>query len=329
MRQQVADGDPGRVGRGIAEVLQLGNVALGGIIERQLPRVAELENRHRREALRHRCDAKHRVGVDRRLRRDVADAHRSLVRQFPVDDDAPRRARGVDRRREFGEKPVDVRERRRELGPAPRVAERRGRRDGLLRDRGRARHRDDEESDPLAHACILSQVARCYWRSQDVSTGRGFCRSDIPTGRGLRGSDIPTGRGLRGSGIPTGRGLRGSGISTGRGLRGSGISTGRGLRGSGIPTGRGLRGSGIPTGRGLRGSGIPAGRGLRGSGISTGRGLRGSGASTEGNRHPCEPGWPDGDLRGQPHSGLTGAGEQPRETRLRRGRSARDAIRVP
>ena len=43
------------------------HVALGGIVQRQLPRVAEFQYRHRGEALRHRRDAKHRVGVNRRV----------------------------------------------------------------------------------------------------------------------------------------------------------------------------------------------------------------------------------------------------------------------
>ena len=99
VRQQMPDRDPRRVRRRVAEALELRNVSLGRIVERQLARIAKLENRHRREALGHRRDAKDRVGVDRRFGLDVAHAHRALVRELAIDDDAPRRAGRVDRRR--------------------------------------------------------------------------------------------------------------------------------------------------------------------------------------------------------------------------------------
>ena len=54
------------------------------------------------------------------------------MRQFPVDDDAPRRARRVDRGRIFGEDPIDIGERGGELGPAVGISERSEGRSGLL-----------------------------------------------------------------------------------------------------------------------------------------------------------------------------------------------------
>ena len=75
---------------GYASAVSSGTYRLGRIVERQLALVAQLQDRHRGEALGHRRDAEHRVGVDRRLRRDVADPAAPGVRELAVDDDAPR-----------------------------------------------------------------------------------------------------------------------------------------------------------------------------------------------------------------------------------------------
>ena len=155
--QQMADGDARRVGRRVAEVLELRDILLGGIVERQLARIAKLEDRHRREALGHRRDAKDRVRVDWRLRRDVAHTHRSLVRQLAVDDDAPRGAWCMDRRGVLRQDAIDVRERRRELRAALRVAERRRRRD-CLPESNRASSDDKNDRDPLTHWGILHRL---------------------------------------------------------------------------------------------------------------------------------------------------------------------------
>ena len=88
---------------------------LGRIVERQLAFVAQLEDRHRGEALRHRRDAEDGVGVDRRLRGDVAEAGRAGVRELAVDDDAPRGAGDVLLGGEVREETIDVGERGREL----------------------------------------------------------------------------------------------------------------------------------------------------------------------------------------------------------------------
>ena len=180
MRQQVPDRDPRRVGRRVAEGLQLRNVSLGRIVERQLARITELENRHRREALGHRCDAKDRVCVDRRFGLDVAHAHRALVRELAIDHDAPRRAGRMDRGRVVREDFVDVRKRRREFGAAVGRKELAGRLPGKMpatcgkvcrsgtvggKDRtGWLRHHrgcdgdEDQDCEPLAHGRILQQV---------------------------------------------------------------------------------------------------------------------------------------------------------------------------
>ena len=148
VRQQVPDRDPRRVGRRVAEGLQLRNVSLGRIVERQLARITELENRHRREALGHRRDAKDRVDVDRRLGLDVAHAHRALVRELAIDHDAPRRAGRMNRRRVVAEDFVDVRKRRRQLRPTVGFGKLRGRGGSPLSKSGRASDGDNGKNDP-------------------------------------------------------------------------------------------------------------------------------------------------------------------------------------
>ena len=65
VRQQMTDRDARRVARRILQRLQLGHIALRGIVERQLAVVAQLQDRHCGEAVRHRCDAKDGVLVRR------------------------------------------------------------------------------------------------------------------------------------------------------------------------------------------------------------------------------------------------------------------------
>jgi hypothetical protein len=145
MREQMADGDPRRVGGGIAQIFQLRHVPLGRIVERQLSFVAQLQDRHRGEALGHRGDPEDGVLVDRRLGVHVAQPGDAGMRKLAVDDDAPRRAGDVSRLRELGEQAVDVGERGREPGAPVGDAElRRGR-------QVRAGGETDESEDQLAH----------------------------------------------------------------------------------------------------------------------------------------------------------------------------------
>ena len=95
----------------ILQRLQLRHVALGGIVEREPALVAQLEDRHRGEALRHRRDAEHRVRLDRRLGGDVAKAGRADVRELAVDDHAPGRAGDVLARDEVAKGLIDGRKR--------------------------------------------------------------------------------------------------------------------------------------------------------------------------------------------------------------------------
>ena len=99
----MANRDLRRIGRRVAEGGKLGHVFFGRIVERELPFVTKLQDAHRREALRHRCDAEHRVGISRDLRGDVAVPDRADVRELAVDDDAPHGAGDVIALGEFGE----------------------------------------------------------------------------------------------------------------------------------------------------------------------------------------------------------------------------------
>ena len=143
----MAHRDLRRVARWIFEAGHLGHVALGRIVERQLTLVAQLEDRHRGEALRHRRDAEDRVGVDRRLRRHVAESGRAGVRELAVDDDAPRRARRVRLRRVVAQEPVDFGERGRQLGAIGLVLSEHTRAEGSARRDARQRERDRKRDE--------------------------------------------------------------------------------------------------------------------------------------------------------------------------------------
>ena len=157
------DGDSRRVAGGIPEIPELRHVALGGIVERQLPLVSELQDGHRGEALGHRRDPEDRVGVDRRVRYDIAHARRSGMGQLTVDDNAPRGAGHVRGPGEVGEQAIDVGEGAFELR-APvgdRIFERR------RRLRGRSRRSNEEGQDGARCAWVRSYPFRRQ-RSQTV-----------------------------------------------------------------------------------------------------------------------------------------------------------------
>ena len=132
VRQQMADRDARRVARRIRHSGHLRHVPLRRIVERQLPFVAQLEDRHRGEALGHRRDAEHAIGIHRRPCRHVAEAAHTDVRELSVDDDAPRGARHVAAGRELREECVDVGEPVSERRRRPRLRARNGseKRDG-------------------------------------------------------------------------------------------------------------------------------------------------------------------------------------------------------
>ncbi len=150
---------------------ELGNVALGRIVERELSLVAQPHDAERREALRHRRDPEDGVGIDRRLRADVAVAGGPDVRQPAVDDDAVGDARHARPLGERLDEAVDLREGRPELLHALRIREDRGRepviagrrrlrRKGLTTEQGRAEHE--------------STHASCHGHPPVVGAGRGL-----------------------------------------------------------------------------------------------------------------------------------------------------------
>lgn len=49
----MVNGDAWRIGGGIDETLQFWNVLLRGVVQRELPVIPQLQNRHGREALGH------------------------------------------------------------------------------------------------------------------------------------------------------------------------------------------------------------------------------------------------------------------------------------
>src|SRR6476646_9285566 len=83
------DRDARRIGRRILQPLQLRHVPLGWIVQRQFAGVAELQDRHGREALRHRRDTENRVAIDWTLRRQFAESRDARMSELAVDDDAP------------------------------------------------------------------------------------------------------------------------------------------------------------------------------------------------------------------------------------------------
>ena len=147
MRQQVPDGEARRIGGRVDEARQLGDVARGRIVERELPLVAQAHDAERREALRHRRDAKHRVGVHRRLPADVAVAHGARVRQPAVDDDAVGDAGYAGPLGECLEEAVNLREGGFQLRDALRVREG-GRGHAIRRRRQRLRGEPPRPQSP-------------------------------------------------------------------------------------------------------------------------------------------------------------------------------------
>jgi hypothetical protein len=111
------------------------------------PLISELQNGHRREALRHRGDAEHSVGSDRGLRRNVAESDRADVRRLTLDDDAPGGAGDVLLGREVGEETIDVSECGRELRA---IGLRRRRRPTAADESGGHHAHDDASDDHLA-----------------------------------------------------------------------------------------------------------------------------------------------------------------------------------
>src|SRR5262249_29121966 len=125
----MADRDAWRIGGRVFQILQLGYVALGWIVEREPSIIAQLQDRHRREALRHRRDAEDGVRIDWRFRRYVAHTERAGMRQLAVDDDAPGAAWDMRALSELAEETIDVGEAALELRAPLRIRELRSRRD--------------------------------------------------------------------------------------------------------------------------------------------------------------------------------------------------------
>ena len=120
VRQQVADRDPRRVGGRIAQRLAAPARSARPDRRARACLVAQLEDRHRGEALGHRRNRKDGVGVDRRVGNDIPDARGTRVRELTVDDHAPCRARHMSGLDEVREQPIDVSERGLQSGPAVR-----------------------------------------------------------------------------------------------------------------------------------------------------------------------------------------------------------------
>jgi hypothetical protein len=150
MGQQVANRDARRVVGRIAQRLQLRHVALGGIVEGQPALVAQLHYRHRGEAFRHRGDAEHGVGIDRRTGGDVPDTCRTNMGELPVDHNPPGRPGHVRRAGEPGEQRIDGGKGAGEPRSAIGLGELLRRRRGDLRD-GRGR---EKRNDPFSHRTL-------------------------------------------------------------------------------------------------------------------------------------------------------------------------------
>ena len=145
MRQQVTDGEPWRVGRGVSKFPQLRNVAIDPIIERQLALIAQTQNCERREALGHRGDTEHTVWLHGCGGRHITHARDPDVCESPIDDDAPGCTRHMLTSRELLHQLIDGGKRRGQTLEAGRVGKLRRWREVIRRIRRR---------------CLLQQALR-------------------------------------------------------------------------------------------------------------------------------------------------------------------------
>ena len=116
VRQQLAHANLRRVVRRVLPLPQLRHVRFDGCIERELALVPELQDRQRRERLRHRRDAEKSVGVDGTLRVDVLHAGALHVHQPAILHDSPHHAGNVGVEAVVLHRPIDLGEHRRVLG---------------------------------------------------------------------------------------------------------------------------------------------------------------------------------------------------------------------
>ena len=116
VRQQFAHANLRRVFRRILPPAQLRHVGFDRRVERELALVSELQDRQRRERLRHRRDAEQRVSGDGTLRVDVLHARALHVHQPAVLHDAPHHAGDVRVEAVVLHRAIDLGEHRRVLG---------------------------------------------------------------------------------------------------------------------------------------------------------------------------------------------------------------------
>ena len=123
VRQQVPDGEAGRIRGRIFERLEFGDVPLGRIIQGQPAFVPQLEDGGRREALGHRGDPEHGSGVHGRTGRHFTEPRYAGVDQPAVDDDPVCHAGHVGLLGEVANQPVDLGERGAQFGQAVGIGE--------------------------------------------------------------------------------------------------------------------------------------------------------------------------------------------------------------
>ncbi len=143
MREELTHGDARRVPRWIADLRELGQVAIGGVVEREPAVVAQAQDGGGGEALADRGDAKHGVGVDVGGAPGGATAEALRVHQLAVDDVAVSEAGRAEPLALRGDVRVERGDGGEELGAPLGIAEdRRGeRRGGEARGHGRRRGR--------------------------------------------------------------------------------------------------------------------------------------------------------------------------------------------
>ena len=136
VREQIAHTNLRRVVRRVFPPAQLRHVRFDGCIERELALVPELQDRQRRERLRHRRDAEQGVRVDGTLRVHVLHAGALHVHQPAILHDSPHHAGNVRVEAVVLHRPVDLGEHRRVLGEH-----------GLDEDTAHDRHGDRDSRD--------------------------------------------------------------------------------------------------------------------------------------------------------------------------------------
>ena len=121
--EQLPDPERRAVARRQLHAREFGKPLRHQVFERQLALIPQLQNRQRRETLRHRGDAKRRAGRDRSVGGPVPHARRFDMREPVVDHHAPHHPGNLPLGRVPAEDPVDFRKRRFQFPDPLRIGE--------------------------------------------------------------------------------------------------------------------------------------------------------------------------------------------------------------